>query len=146
MIYSSACEYAIRAMAYLVGSEAGTRVLAREVAEAETIPGPFLGKVFQTLVKGGLLHSTKGPGGGFSLAKNPKDITLLDIYTVVDGINDLERCAAGLAECSDEQQCPLHESWKPIRAKIRRYLETTTLAQMAAATRKKRELLEKPDS
>lgn len=145
MIYSSACEYAIRAMAYLVGSEDGKRILAREVSESENIPGPFLGKVFQTLVKGGLLVSTKGPGGGFSLAKDPKVITLLDIYSVVDGINDLERCAAGLSECLDDTPCPLHDSWKPIKAKIRSYLETTTLEQMAAATRKKRETLSDPE-
>jgi Rrf2 family protein len=143
MIYSSACEYAIRAMAYLVEQGSGARVLAREVAENESIPGPFLGKVFQTLVKGGLLTSTKGPGGGFSLAQDPVGISLYDIRAVVDGVADLDACAAGLAECSDEQPCPLHDSWKPIRAQIRTYLESTTLAQMAAASKKKKALLAK---
>jgi len=138
MIYSSACEYAIRAMAYLVNQGVGQRVLSREVAESEKIPGPFLGKVFQTLVKGGLLTSTKGPGGGFSLAKPAGDITLFDIRSIVDGVADLDECAVGLSECSDEQQCPLHDSWKPIRSQIRAYLENTTLTDMAAATRKKR--------
>jgi len=65
MIYSSACEYAIRALTYLVERGPENRVLAREVSESENIPGPFLGKVFQTLVKGGILTSAKGPGGGF---------------------------------------------------------------------------------
>ncbi len=141
MIYSSACEYAIRAMAYLVEQGPGARVLAREVAQNEDIPGPFLGKVFQTLVKGGLLTSTKGPGGGFSLAKNPESISLLNIRAVVDGVIDLDACAAGLAECDDEQPCPLHDSWKPIRAQIRAYLEKTNLAQMAAASKKKKKML-----
>ena len=85
MIYSSACEYAVRAMSYLVEQGPGARVLARDVASNENIPGPFLGKVFQTLVKGGLLNSTKGPGGGFSLARGPETISLYDIREVVDG-------------------------------------------------------------
>ena len=141
MIYSSACEYAIRAMAYLVEQGPGARVLSREVSENEGIPGPFLGKVFQTLVKGGLLHSTKGPGGGFSLARDPESISLYDIRAVIDGVSDLDACAAGLAECSDDQPCPLHDSWKPIRAQIRSYLENTDLAQMAEASKKKKALL-----
>ncbi len=138
MIYSSACEYAIRAMAYLATRETGQRALAREVAEKENIPGPFLGKVFQTLVKGGLLNSTKGPGGGFSLARDPEEITLYDIRAVVDGVGDLEECAVGLSECSDDQPCPLHDSWKPIRTQIVDYLKATTLREMADATSRKR--------
>ena len=140
MIYSSACEYAIRALTYLVERGPENRVLAREVSESENIPGPFLGKVFQTLVKGDILTSAKGPGGGFSLARDPKDISLMNIRAIVDGVADLEECAVGLDECSDDQPCPLHESWKPVRARIRTYLESTNLAQMATATRKKREL------
>ncbi len=138
MIYSSACEYAIRALAFLATRPTGQRVLARDVAEQENIPGPFLGKVFQTLVKGGLLHSTKGPGGGFALARNPEEITLYDIRAVVDGVNDLEECAVGLSDCSDDQPCPLHDSWKPIRTQIVDYLKSTTLREMADATARKR--------
>ena len=63
MIHSSACEYAIRAMTYVAGFEPGQRLLARDVSAHERIPGPFLGKIFQTLVRAGLLKSSKGPGG-----------------------------------------------------------------------------------
>jgi len=138
MIHSSACEYGIRAMSYLASFEPGHRVLARDVSEHEQIPGPFLGKVFQTLVRAGLLKSNKGPGGGFYLARNPREITLLDIYTAIDGSAYLEACAVGLARCSDEVPCPLHERWKPIREQIRLYLKSTSLADMADAARRKR--------
>ena len=141
MIQSSACEYAIRALAHMAGSPPGTRLLARNVAAHERVPGPFLGKIFQTLVRANILASTKGPGGGFSIARDPKTITLFDIYQAIDGTTYLEGCAVGLARCSDETPCPLHERWKPVRERIRNYLQTTTLADMAQATRKKRELL-----
>ena len=140
MIYSSACEYGIRAMAHLVEHGSGARVLVRDISENENIPGPFLGKVFQILVKQGLLTSSKGPGGGFSLALEAEDITLYDIRAAIDGVNDLEGCAVGLSECSDEMSCPLHDSWKPIRKQIKDYLTSTTLAQVAAATMKKKAL------
>lgn len=138
MIHSSACEYAIRAMTYVASFEPGHRLLARDVSAHERIPGPFLGKIFQTLVRAGLLKSSKGPGGGFSLLKNPKDITLFDIYNAIDGSTYLDACAVGLARCSDEMPCPLHERWKPIRERIRQYLQQTSLADMADATRRKR--------
>jgi len=138
MIHSSACEYAIRAMTYIAGFDPGTRLLARDISAHEKIPGPFLGKIFQTLVRAGLLKSSKGPGGGFYLLKDPTAISLYDIYRAVDGTKYLDACAVGLARCSDEVPCPLHERWKPIRERIRMYLEATSLADMAQATRRKR--------
>jgi Rrf2 family protein len=140
MIHSSACEYAIRAMTYVAGYEPGTRLLARDISAHEKIPGPFLGKIFQTLVRAGLLKSSKGPGGGFSLARDPESISLYDIYRSIDGTTYLDACAVGLARCSDEVPCPLHERWKPIRERIRNYLEATSLADMATATRRKKAL------
>lgn len=143
MIHSSACEYAIRAMTYMASVPVGTRMLARNVAAHERIPAPFLGKVFQTLVRADLLESSKGPGGGFSIARDPTTITLFDIYSAIDGTTYLDGCAVGLARCSDETPCPLHERWKPVRERIRTYLQSTNLIDMAEATRKKRELLER---
>jgi Rrf2 family protein len=137
MIHSTACEYAIRAMTHLASFETGQRVLARDVSSHEKIPGPFLGKIFQTLVRAGLLTSNKGPGGGFALAKKPREITLFDIYQAVDGTTYLDACAVGLAKCSDDVPCPLHDRWKPIRERIRQYLQATSLADMAEATEKK---------
>ena len=146
MIHSSACEYAIRALTYMAGSPPGTRLLARNVAAHERVPGPFLGKIFQTLVRANILVSNKGPGGGFSIARDAKTVTLFDIYQAIDGTTYLDGCAVGLARCSDETPCPLHERWKPLRERIRSYLQTTTLADMAEATRRKRELLSRDAS
>jgi Rrf2 family protein len=138
MIYSNACEYGIRAMVYLVGRGEEQKILLKDIAENENIPGPFLGKVFQTLVKSGLLKSSKGPGGGYQLAKKPEDIALYDIYCAIDGGKALDACAVGLEECHDEQPCPLHDTWTPIRDSIQRYLENTTLREMSRAVTEKK--------
>ncbi len=136
MIYSSACEYAIRAASHLAleARRSGKgRVKLRELAASEGLPPPFLSTILNTLVGAGLLNSARGPTGGYELARPPETITLYDIKEAVDGVQALEACAVGLERCSDEMPCPLHETWKPIRERLRAYLHETTLATMAEA-------------
>lgn len=137
MLWSSACEYAIRASAHLAARPEAL-IQLKDLAREEAIPAPFVGKVLQSLVRAGILRSVKGPRGGYGLARPPREITLLMVKAAVDGTRDLETCAVGLGLCSDERPCPLHDAFKPIRQGIRRYLETTTLAQMSTALARKR--------
>lgn len=141
MIYSNACEYAIRGMAYLARQPSGKLYLLNEIAACENLPYHFMGKIFQTLVRASLLRSVKGPRGGFELARPPEQITLYQIKEAIDGTVDLYRCAVGLERCDDQMPCPLHETFKPLRLQIRDYLESTTLAEMAQAVQKKKKPL-----
>lgn len=136
MIYSNACEYGIRAMTFLARHHDELH-LARNIAEAEEIPYYFLSKILQSLARDGLLKSTKGRGGGFQLAKSPERITLHHIKVSIDGADDLKECAVGLARCNDSQPCPLHDTFKPLRENIQRYLKETTLSEMAKAVESK---------
>ncbi len=136
MIYSSACEYAVRAATYLASrarEDEGELVKLRAIAQAEGLPPPFLSSILQKLVTAGILHSARGPTGGYSLALPAEEITLHDIMAAVDGVDALDACAVGLAQCSDEMPCPLHDRWKPVREELRGYLTGTTLAAMASA-------------
>ena len=143
MLYSRPCEYAIRTMAYLARAPSDERVQVQEIAEAEAIPAPILAKVLQQLARGNLVNSYKGPGGGFNLNRTPSAINLYEIFRVVDGVEDLDRCAVGLAECNDFAPCPLHDTWKSVRVHLLQYLKKTTLEEMARAVERKKELLEK---
>jgi Rrf2 family transcriptional regulator, iron-sulfur cluster assembly transcription factor len=136
MIYSSACEYAIRALTHLAENP-GERLKLKDIAEAEGVPAPFLSNVFQGLVAADILDSSRGPTGGYALARSPEGIRLLDIRKVVDGLGDLEGCVVGLAQCGDQMPCPLHRDWAPVRERIRTFLTETTLASMAEARRSK---------
>lgn len=134
MIYSSACEYAIRAATYLASRhDDDVLVKLKDISEAEDIPAPFLSSILQRLVTVGLLRSARGPTGGYALTRPPSEVTLMDIKSAVDGTTELDECAVGLGPCNDEMPCPLHDSWKPIRQQIRAYLKQTTLAQMSDA-------------
>ena len=143
MLYSRPCEYAIRTMGYLARIAPDKRVQVQEIAAAEGIPAPLLAKVLQQLARSNLVNSFKGPGGGFSLNRAPREISLYEIFRVVDGVEDLDHCAVGLAECNDFAPCPLHDTWKSVRVHLLQYLKKTTLDEMASAVERKKELLEK---
>ncbi|HEY4682948.1 MAG TPA: Rrf2 family transcriptional regulator [Candidatus Acidoferrales bacterium] len=100
-----------------------------------------MGKILQELVRKGLLASRRGPGGGFRLARRPQLITLRDIVAAVDGLDHFLECAVGLERCADDAPCPLHHTWKGLRGRILSYLETTSVAEMARAVARKKELV-----
>lgn len=145
MLYSGTCEYALRALTHLAlfRAEAGRGNVCRvkDIAEAEGIPRHFLGKVFQRLVRAGILRSAKGPRGGFALAKPAREIMLMDIIAAIDGTAVLDRCAIGLAECSNESPCPHHHLWESIRNRVRQYMQSTSLREMAHVVEEKRAVL-----
>ncbi len=143
MIYSKPCEYAIRALAFLASTPKGNAARAQQIARAESIPAPVLGKILQELARKGLLKSRRGPGGGFRLARRPELITLRDVVAAVDGLDHFLECAVGLERCADDAPCPLHDSWKELRTRVLTYLETTTLDQMARAVSRKKDLLKR---
>lgn len=112
-----------------------------EIAEAEGLPAPVLGKVLQELVRKGLLESRRGPGGGFRLARRPELITLRDVVAAIDGLDQFLECAVGLERCDDDAPCPLHDTWKGLRTQMLHYLEATSLKEMAGAVARKKESL-----
>jgi Rrf2 family protein len=143
MLYTTPCEYAIRALAYLAGPAVDRPVRRHEIARAENIPSPLLGKILEKLACSRLLESRRGPGGGFRLARRPELITLRDVVSAIDGLDHFQECAVGLERCADDAPCPLHDTWKGLRTQFMHYLETTTVAQMAAAVERKKQLVQR---
>lgn len=139
MIFSSTCQHALRALIYLTVHQARWPVLVREIAEEERIPRPFLSKILHDLNKRGLVASSKGPGGGYSLARDPKDIRLSDVVQAVDGRLDLNAtCVLGLDECRDDAPCALHEFWKAFRIQYAASMDGVTLKDAASVLSRKR--------
>jgi len=139
MFWSSAgVTYGVRALSYLAGErQRGRRCLVQEIADATGLPVHYLRQVLHDLARAGLLRSRKGPGGGFQLTRPPEEISLIEVLTVLGVADQMDRCAVGFAECSDDFPCPLHDSWSPVRKRVKRYLETVSLAELADATQGK---------
>ena len=99
MQVTRAGEYAIIGLLYLAQQPSGRTVMVDEVSDHEDIPKSFLAKIFQTLSKGGFVNSHRGAGGGFSLAKAPEDISLLQVLNCVERAFALQRCVAEEPSC-----------------------------------------------
>jgi len=143
MIYSRSSEYAIRAFVHLAQVPEGTYAMVKQIAAEEEIPSHFLAKILQQLARKGLLRSSKGPTGGFSLRVSADEVRLVDIVEALDGLGEYQKCASGLAECTDDMPCALHDSWKVLRSRIMDYLGRNTIADLAKTLEQKRRLLDK---
>jgi len=137
MIFSSSTEYAIRGLSELAIRGAQRPIIVDELVAGSDLPRDFLAKVFQKLVRGGILRSMKGRGGGFSLARPVHEITLMSIIEAIDGPQPFDGCVVGLERCNDQMPCPQHDLYKPIRQRLKDYLNTTTLADLASSLRAK---------
>ncbi len=137
-MFSRSAEYAIRAMVFLAGQPSGRLTGAREISRAERIPGPFLWKILQNLARRKLIRSFKGVRGGYELAQPARQITVGDILLATDGQDVSAGCVLGLAECNEENPCPLHDSWKDIKAHLQEMMQQTTLDDLAEVARKRR--------
>jgi Rrf2 family protein len=137
MIFSSTTEYALRGLSELA-ARGGGRTLLDDLIAGTDLPRDFLAKIFQRLTRAKLLSSAKGRGGGFALARPAHQITLMQVAQAIDGALTFDVCVVGLnpgQRCDDSLACPLHDLYKPIRQRVRDYLETTTLADLASSLR-----------
>jgi Rrf2 family iron-sulfur cluster assembly transcriptional regulator len=128
---SQAAGYAATALGF-VAAAGGKPVLVKEVAEAADIPSPYLAKIVNMLARKGLLITQRGIGGGVLLARPATEITLFDICAALDDPSTLPRCMLGTAVCSDERSCPAHQFWSSVRNQYVSYLQTRTVADIAA--------------
>ncbi|MCB0713753.1 MAG: Rrf2 family transcriptional regulator [Ignavibacteriae bacterium] len=130
-VLSNACEYAIRALVYIVASKGDRDYLpVRHIADQLDISSHFLAKIVQLLAAEGILNSYRGPNGGVNLARSPENITLMEVVSAVDGEGLFHDCFIGLPECGEQNPCPLHKWWKQVRKEISGTLSKATLADL----------------
>ena len=127
---SQSAGYAILALSCLE-DPGGQPVLVQDVATWIGAPGPYLSKVFHALGKASLVTTKRGRNGGVILTRPAKEISLDSIAAAMDGEHWQESCLLGLATCSDERACPVHEFWKEQRKNILGELQKTSLADVA---------------
>ena len=131
MLFSRSTEYAIRAMTFLATLPPGRLAGAREISQAESIPMPFLWKILQSLARRKLIRSFKGLHGGYELARPSAQITIDTLLEVIDGKERFGNCVLGLPRCSDDNACPLHDTWRELRSRMTGMLQENTLADLA---------------
>jgi len=106
-------------------------VLTQHIADRTGVPKAYLAKILHLLARARLILAKRGYRGGFRLAREAEQISLLDIVESVDGASWIGGCLLGLEECTDERACPTHEFWKKERGRIRACLERISLRDVA---------------
>ena len=130
-MFSKSCQYAIQAVIYIACNEKPQKAIGlKEIAQAQGLPTHYLGKILQELVKKRILTSTKGPNGGFQLARSANDIVLMDIYDIIDGIETFDSCVIGFGTCSNVCPCPLHSKYELIKADFMDFLSSKTFEEI----------------
>jgi Rrf2 family iron-sulfur cluster assembly transcriptional regulator len=117
---SNSCRYGIRAVIYLASQPLlNGKTGIKKISNDLDLPTPFLAKILQQLAKQKILSSSKGPHGGFSLLKDPRNITLLDIVNTIDGYDIFANCVMHKGACggagTEKRRCPLHEDYEKTR-------------------------------
>ena len=141
-------EYGLRAMIALAEpaekGDAPQMMQIKEISLREQISSKFLEQILLTLKNAGLLHSKMGVGGGYYLARSAKEITLGQIFRVLDGPVAPIKCVSQMAYepcgCPDEETCGLRLAMGDVRNAIADILDNTSLADVTKrqkAVRKK---------
>jgi Rrf2 family protein len=123
-------DYAVRAVLYLAKLGANQRAATNQVAEEQKIPPSFLAKIISQLSIAGLLHTSRGARGGVTLARNPEDITLLEVIEAIDGPIQLNKCVGEDGICEFGEDCPLKPIWCDAQDELIRRLKGTNFADI----------------
>jgi Rrf2 family protein len=125
-------EYALRAVYHIAESGGDGPVRVSDVADALGVPRNYLSKTLHQLARARVLHSTRGPRGGFRLAAPPERITLAEVvgpFLPAEG----RACVLGRPRCSDAAPCAAHHRWKLVAERMRTFFGETTVADLIAA-------------
>lgn len=126
---SEAYSLALHAMAMIASNGQTASVTAHGIASKLGVSETHLSKVLQRLTRAGLLRSSRGPGGGFSLNRQASEITLLDIYESVEGPLRLDNCLIGTHICGGKS-CVFDDLIDKVNGQFKDYLEQTTVERI----------------
>jgi Rrf2 family protein len=123
-------DYAVRAILYLARTNGSQRSATSQVAQEQHIPPSFLAKIISQLSIAGLLHTSRGARGGVTLARAPKDITLLEVIEAIDGPIMLNECVGDSSTCTFDEDCPLRPVWCEAQNELVTRLKSTNFEQL----------------
>jgi Rrf2 family protein len=130
-------KYGLKALAHLAGLEPGETTQALDIADANNIPKKFLDAILGDLRNAGIVHSKKGPGGGYMLARAPSEIKVGHVIRTLDGPLAPIACASRSAyqpcrDCRDVKGCTIRLTMARVRDAMAEVLDRLSVADMAA--------------
>lgn len=123
-------DYGLTAALYLSTKPSGDLSQIHEIAQHCDLPEPFLAQIMRLLVRGGIVTSKKGVRGGFALAKEPADITFLQVLEALEGPVAVNRCQNTVAGCEHQGHCGMESVWERAQHAVTQVLRDATLAEV----------------
>lgn len=124
--------YGLRAMIDLAQQQDSVPVLMGSIAERLGVSRKYLHALLTSLRGVGLVRSVRGSGGGYCLARDPKDITVAEILSALEGHQTLVDCIQDPAICPRSATCGAHELWETLGNVIQEHLAGIRLSELAA--------------
>lgn len=138
MILGTKARYAVMAMVELASRGADKPVTLAQLAQSQEIPLPYLEQIFARLRKAGLVMSSRGPGGGYALARTAAETSIADIIIAADESLRMTRCEGqSHSGClaSSRARCATHDLWEGLGGQIEAYLKGISLEDVCARRR-----------
>ena len=129
--------FAMTAMIDLALNDGAGPVTLAEISGRQQISLSYLEQLFGKLRRQSLVNSTRGPGGGYTLARKCEEMSVADIILAVDEPIDATQCG-GMENCHDDHKCLTHDLWSSLNAHIFGYLGNISLAMLVAQQRELR--------
>lgn len=138
---SATCKYGIRAVIFIASKpEQNSNTGLREIAENLNIPQPYLAKILQILSKRKILHSSKGPHGGFSLMAPASELSMMDIIDAIDGRDFFDSCYITGKKCNFEEPdagvCILHNDLRKEKVRLEKFFRSKSIEACAMQLKK----------
>ncbi len=135
---SRSSQVAIAALGHMaeVYKEKDRRLSAGEIAKSRNLQAPYVAKILTELSRAQLIEGTRGPGGGYRLARKPKSITLREIADLFDREDNMYMCPYGKDYCGTGPHCPLHDQIETLNHSLDRFLAKTTLDGFTKSNRR----------
>ncbi len=123
--------FAVTAMVDLAMRQTRGPVTLAAISERQHISLSYLEQLFGKLRRHNLVASTRGPGGGYNLARPAQEVTVAEIVTAVDEPIDATQCG-GKENCHDDKRCMTHDLWATLNEKMHEYLSSVSLGDLVA--------------
>ncbi|MCW5625973.1 MAG: Fe-S cluster assembly transcription factor [Burkholderiales bacterium] len=128
--------FAVTAMVDLALRDGQGPVTLAEISQRQKISLSYLEQLFGRLRRNGLVKSTRGPGGGYTLGQPVEAVSVADVILAVDEPIDATQCG-GMENCLDDHKCLTHDLWSALNAHIFDYLKGVKLADLVARHRER---------
>ena len=133
---SATCKYGIRAVIFIASRpDQKLNTGLKQISDELRIPLPYLAKILQVLSRKKILHSSKGPHGGFYLLIPAAKLTLMDIIEAIDGGDFFDSCYVTGEKCSfdepDKGVCILHNDLRKEKDNLAKFFSSKTIGDLA---------------